>query len=157
MTSPGDRDAFRTSLPPTRAAVTSARAARKRVKRDRRARSAPPTGLRRGWYEVAVDIEDSRCRGGGKGRRDHHACPPVQDGDERVDPLAAQDGREFRAPGRQLADRSRQVDVGDLPGVTVPPHQIVDGDRLAVRFDDTGMDEGAGSVRLYASDLQRLA
>lgn len=55
----------------------------------------PPMGFCRGWYAVVVDIEDSvrlRSRAGWKGRRDQHACLPVQDGDEAIDPLAAQDG-----------------------------------------------------------------
>ena len=78
--------------------------------------------------------------------------------DQTVDSAAAQDRSEFRpAGGELLADRSVEIDVGDLPNAAVIAHQIAEIDRLAIRLDDLACDDGTAIRGPLAGYLEPLA
>src|SRR5580704_1420073 len=76
---------------------------------------------------------------------------------QTVDALVLQDGGEFGAAGRHLADRAVEVYVGDQPSIAGAAHHIVDIDRLTIRFDDLAAHHGAGGGGLLAGYLQFLS
>src|SRR6266700_6169407 len=84
----------------------------------------------------------------------------LQSGDQTIEPVSPQDRAEFRALRRQLADRTVEIDVANLPGAVILTHRIVDADRLAVRFDDARLDGDArtrGVLPDYFQPLARIA
>src|SRR5712671_5092474 len=68
-----------------------------------------------------------------------------------------QDGGEFGAPGRHLADCAVEIDVRDQPVVAAEAHHVVDLDRLTIGFDDLALHDDAGGSRLLTGHLQLLA
>src|SRR5882672_4425257 len=81
----------------------------------------------------------------------------IEGGDKAVDAVGPQDGGEFGAAGRHLANRAVEIDVGDQPALTVAAHHVVDLDRLAIGFDDLAAHHDARGIRLFARDLQFLS
>src|SRR5215470_18252159 len=80
----------------------------------------------------------------------------VQRGDQPVDAFVFEDGPEFGAAGRHLADRAVKVDIGDQPCIAVAPHHIIDIDWLTIRFDDLALHHDTSSNWLFSGDLQFL-
>src|SRR6516164_9485403 len=80
----------------------------------------------------------------------------VQCHDQTVDPFAPKDRVELRALYRQLADRAVEEDIGNLPRALVLMHQIVEGGRITVGFDNLGLDNDVRIVGPFAGDLQLL-
>src|SRR5438270_4533188 len=81
----------------------------------------------------------------------------VERGDQAVDAVGSQDRGKFGAAGRDLADRTVEVDVGNQPTVAVAAHHVVDLDRLAIGLDDLALDHGSARIGLFAGDLQFLS
>src|SRR5262249_44865458 len=80
----------------------------------------------------------------------------VQRGNQPIDTFAFEDGPEFRATGRHLADRAVKVDVGDQPCIAIASHHIINIDWLTVRFDDLALHHETSSSWLFSGDLQFL-
>jgi len=80
----------------------------------------------------------------------------VQRGNQPIDTFAFEDGPEFRAAGRHLADRAVKVDVGDQPCIAIASHHIINIDWLTVRFDDLALHHETSSSWLFSGDLQFL-
>jgi hypothetical protein len=71
--------------------------------------------------------------------------------------LGAQRRRKISAPRGKLADRAVEVYIADLWSAGAIDHQIVQGDRLTVGFDDLRFDGGSISGRLLSDNFQALA